>query len=258
MCTIGVVFRAHPEWPLVIAANRDELYARESTPPVVLEDGPPRIVGGRDVVAGGTWMGVNGAGLFVGITNQRTYRGPDRSLSSRGDVVLSALRSTSMEELRAYVRSLDGRAYNEFNLLYGNDEAIDVAYARRDRERVHVEPVPEGTHALPNEVIGHPDFAKAEWLSEGLAESPATPASARAILGSHRKPSLEDIAEPPPESRFDRAMIREVGALCIHTERYGTRSSTFAALAGGRVMRYLYADGPPCETPFVDYTHLLS
>lgn len=264
MCTIGIVFRAHPQWPLVIAANRDELYARDTMPPTVLERTAPTgpIVGGRDLVAGGTWMGVNGAGMFVGITNQRTYVGPDPSLRSRGEVVMQALRCASMAELRRFLESLDARTFNAFNLLFGDGDSLEVAYARQEQQRVRIEAVPEGAHALPNDTLDHPDFAKAGWLSTGLAAALASssldPEPIRAVLGSHRKPALADTPNPPPNSRFDRSMIREVGALCIHTERYGTRSSTIVALAGGRVVRYLYADGPPCQTPFVDSSHLLS
>jgi uncharacterized protein with NRDE domain len=258
VCTIGIRFRDHPKWPLIVAANRDELYAREATGPMVLQASGPRIVGGRDVLSGGTWMGVNDAGLCVALTNQRTFTGPDRSLRSRGPVVIDALRCTSVDELRAYLGGLDPGDYNGFNLVYGNGAELDVAYSRPEARALRIEPVAPGIHVLPNDELDDPWFAKVAWLREALGDAGAEPEAVRQVLGSHRKPELEDVEEPPEGSRFDRAIVRELGAVCIHTERYGTRSSTFVALAGGRVMRYLFADGPPCRTSFTDYTHLLA
>ena len=66
------------------------------------------------------------------------------------------------------------------------------------------------------------------------------------------------VPPPPLGSRFDHALLRRLQALCIHTPVYGTKSSTVLALGAGRVERYLFADGPPCVTPFEDFTSLLS
>ena len=108
MCTILAFHRVHPDASLVIAANRDEFYARPTAPPHLL-DAERHIYGGKDLQAGGTWLGVTPDGLFVAVTNQRTLTPPDPSRHSRGELVLQALRCTSLAEVRALIASLDVR-----------------------------------------------------------------------------------------------------------------------------------------------------
>src|SRR5262245_11698807 len=111
MCTIVVLFRVHPALPVVIAANRDELYARAARGPLVLAESP-RVVGGLDEVGGGTWLGVRADGAFVAVTNQRVAAAPDPRLRSRGRAVLEALSSPAPRDA---IAALDPRAYNSGN-----------------------------------------------------------------------------------------------------------------------------------------------
>ena len=90
MCTIVLLVDAHPRYPVLVAANRDEFHARAADGPRVLVPAT-RAVGGRDALAGGTWMGVSARGLFAGLTNQRTGEGPAPGLRSRGEVPLGVL-----------------------------------------------------------------------------------------------------------------------------------------------------------------------
>ena len=83
MCSVVVLNGVRADYPVVLATNRDEFYARASSGPQRLLDAP-RSVGGRDLVAHGTWAAVTEHGLFVGVTNQRTLAPPDRSKRSRG------------------------------------------------------------------------------------------------------------------------------------------------------------------------------
>src|SRR5690348_2804963 len=87
MCTIAILSDVVAGAPLVIAANRDEIYARPARPPHVLRDAP-RIVGGSDAVGGGTWLAVRADGRFVAVTNQRALATPPPGLRSRGLAVL--------------------------------------------------------------------------------------------------------------------------------------------------------------------------
>ena len=70
MCLLVALHRVHPDAPLLVAANRDELLVREATAMTVLDDGPPRILGGRDHVAAGTWLAINTLGVVGGLTNR--------------------------------------------------------------------------------------------------------------------------------------------------------------------------------------------
>jgi len=253
MCTILAFHRVHSEASLVIAANRDEFYARPTAPPELL-DPERRIYGGRDLKAGGTWLGVTPDGLFVAVTNQRTFSPPDPARHSRGELVLQALRCRSIAEVRALIASLDGRTYNPFNLLFGDGRELSVAYAREEQQiGIETFELP-GVIVLANDRVGAPEYPKTQRAEELIASLPSIEAL-KVVLADHEKPSLEAIAEPPAGSPFDRALLREFQALCIHTPLYGTRSSSIVAIEPGRTLRYLHADGPPCTTTFHEIDH---
>src|SRR5881409_2866861 len=91
VCTLAAFVRIFPAWPLVVAANRDEFLARPATAPQLLREEAPRAVGGRDLTAGGTWLGVAETGVVAGILNRRTSTPPDASYRSRGLLCLDLL-----------------------------------------------------------------------------------------------------------------------------------------------------------------------
>lgn len=261
MCTILVLHRVHPDYPVIIAANRDEFYARPSLPPrVLLEE--PRAVGGVDGRKGGTWMGVTAAGFFVGLTNQRTWGAADASRRSRGEVVVEALRAGEGARAEAYLRSLRPADYNPFNLLFGDASGLKVAYLHQDMEAPEIHEVPPGVHVLPNDRLNAESFPKvrrARGLLEGHTRLPwpALRGRLEEVLADGALPPLEESQEPPPGSLFPRALAHRLEALCIHTPLYGTRSATVAALEPGGVAAYLYADQAPAPGRFEDLTRLL-
>jgi uncharacterized protein with NRDE domain len=254
MCTVLILRRVHPTLPLVLAANRDEFYARPTRGPEVLLPSP-RTIGGRDEVRSGTWMGVTDGGLFVGLTNQRTSGPADATRRSRGEVVLRALETGSVDGVDRLLGTLPPAEFNPFNLLYGDAERLRVAYARPDG-LVRTD-VPEGVHVLPNDLLDHPGIPKvsrALELTRELAGLDWAQLSARlkAALADHALPALEDVEEPQQDSRFTRELVRQLQALCIHTPAYGTRSAAIVALQPGRVAHYLATEGAPCVSPWVD------
>src|SRR5207249_12176182 len=89
MCLLAVFFHAHPEAPVVIAANRDERYARAAEAMQVLRASAPRILGSRGVLASSTWLAVNEHGVYAGVTNRPAPTGGDPSRRSRGELALT-------------------------------------------------------------------------------------------------------------------------------------------------------------------------
>jgi uncharacterized protein with NRDE domain len=241
VCTLIALHQVHRDYPLVVAANRDEFYARRSSPPLRLRESP-RVVGGRDEEKGGTWLGVSERGLFVGITNQRTPAPPDASLRSRGEVVYGALAAPDLSHALDALAALDGRDYNSFNLMLGDAQRLYVAYARRELERLEIVALAPGIWALPNDRLGSLDFPKADRASE-LARDlvdlpwPELVPRAQTMLADHQGELLQ--------------------ALCVHTPSYGTRSSSLLAIGPRGVAHYLHAEGPPCESTLRDCTDLL-
>jgi uncharacterized protein with NRDE domain len=260
MCTIVALKGVRADLPLILATNRDEFFARPSSGPERLLDAPPTL-GGRDLVAGGTWMGVTREGLFVGVTNQRTFAAPDTTRRSRGQLVLEALGLDDVDAVTRHVRSLDGRAYNPFNLMWGNARGLWVAYAREGERALVIEEVRDGLHVLPNDRLDSPSFAKVARARELIAPHVHAPVevllrSLQTTLGDRRLPPLAEIPGPPATARMSHARLRELAALCVRSEGYGTRTSTVVGIAPHGTAHFLYADGPPDQTPFVDIMSL--
>jgi uncharacterized protein with NRDE domain len=254
MCTFAILFGV-ADSPLVLAANRDELYARETLPPQRLA---PGVAGGIDVVSGGTWLAIHAAGRFAAVTNQRALDRPPPGLRSRGLVVKELV---TAEDPEAYVASIDPRAYASMNLAWGDADRVSLAYLRRETGGKEVERLPHGVHVLCNDRLGAPGFPRGERLRQAveaaLAPSSAWPALSVRIasaLGDHTRLPLEDV----PPSHLPPELARELTATCIHSPHYGTRSASLIAIERGRVAAYLHADGPPCAAPFVDRMELLA
>jgi uncharacterized protein with NRDE domain len=258
MCTIAILIDVVGGAPLVLAANRDEIYARPTRSPAVLMESP-RIAGGIDALSGGTWLAVRADGRFAAVTNQRVMASSPPGLRSRG---LAVIELAAASDPDAYVAAIDPAAYASMNLVWssrGGDVAI--AYSRREERTLDIERLSRGVHVLCNDRLGAAGFPRAERLARGIEEAlevgagwPALAARLAALLGDHHRvapPAVGAMAHLPPD------IGRELTAACIHTPLYGTRSSSIVALAPGRVIDYLHADGPPCTAPLVDQRGLL-
>jgi uncharacterized protein with NRDE domain len=257
MCTAIIVRR---RGSLVVAANRDEYHRRPAAGPTVLVD-EPRAVGGLDLEQRGSWLGVIAGGTIALLTNQPEPDGPRADRRSRGEIVMEVLRAGSVDAARRWLDRLDGRDYNSFNLLVGDAERADVFHGRSDRAELEVVAVPEGLHVLPNGRLdqeGHVKVARARTLVEpALAAAGDVDDALAAALADHERPALDALPDPGPASRFSRAQVRELSALCIHTPLYGTRSAAIAHLVPGGVAAFRWASGPPCQAPLVDATELV-
>lgn len=262
MCTIIALHRLRSDLPLVIAANRDELRARAALAPAELGRAPRRW-GGRDAELGGSWMGVSERGLFVGLTNQRTERAPDRQLRSRGEVVVEALGCADLRALERFVRQLDVRRYNPFNLLFGDGQTLWVAYARPSAATPELVELPPGLHVLANDRLGSPWFPKVE-RARALVEPYATAPwevlrpSLGQTLGDHAQPAQVPMPERVAGMQATAELVQGLQALCVHLPGYGTTSATLLALGQGRIAHYSFAAGPPCCTAFEDQSELLA
>src|SRR5437764_9715079 len=120
MCLIVVGWQAHKDYPLIVAANRDEFHARPAAPAAFWRD-QPGILAGRDLEAMGTWMGVARSGRFAAVTNYRGAREP-RATESRGALV-SAFLAGSDAPGRCLER-LEGKLYSGFNLLLADGKEL--------------------------------------------------------------------------------------------------------------------------------------
>jgi uncharacterized protein with NRDE domain len=254
MCTIAMLLEVVAGAPLVVAANRDEFYARPTRSPARFDGvegsrGEP-IVGGVDVLSGGTWLAVRRDGRFAAVTNQRVLVPPQTGLRSRG---LAVRELAAADDPDAYVAAIDPTMYASMNLVWGDAGGASIAYARREGT-LDLERLPRGIHVLCNDRLGAEGFPRGDRLRAAIAAAPRTwpevvPAL-QAALADHTR-----VEPPPTHIPIDRA--RELTATCIHSAGYGTRSSTIFAARPGETLAYLHADGPPCTTPFAELGALL-
>jgi len=260
MCTIIVRHRMDDFCSTIIASNRDEFYDRAASGPRVLRT-DPLVVGGRDEREGGTWFGLSRDGVFVGLTNQRSFGARDASLRSRGGLVLDALADGSLDGIEQYLRSVDPAAYNEFNLIFGDGEELRAAYGRRDARELEIETLADGVHVLCNDRLGSPEFPKAEKARARVmaVTSDTWPRIKRQLVDVLSDGSLPDPSEVPPippDAPYNQEVARYLQAICVKTAVYGTVSSTIAAVSPGRVEQYWFSDGPPSQTSFEDVRRL--
>lgn len=239
MCTLLAAFRQYPEWPLVIAANRDELLSRPASPPFLWPG--RRFLAPRDELAGGSWLGLNRAGLFVAVTNR--FGSPrDQGRESRGKLVLEALEHSSARELHAQLSRLAPARFNAFHLLYADAENAFVSWS--DGERLSQQELRPGTHVITERSLGGDDRSRTEHIREELRNFPEGTPAPEAWM-----PLLRRHAEGDPQ-----------GSICVHAPAfgYGTRSSMVLHLsrppAGSRLF---WAEGPPCTVPFEEQGALL-
>ncbi|WP_374383726.1 NRDE family protein [Dongia sp.] len=121
MCSVIILSRPDHEWPILIAANRDEMHERPWQPPARHWPDRPEVVAGRDILAGGSWLGINDFGLVAGILNRRNTLGPESGKRSRGELVLDALDFADAEDAVAMLRELDASAYRPFNMVLADN-----------------------------------------------------------------------------------------------------------------------------------------
>jgi uncharacterized protein with NRDE domain len=167
MCLIVLAWRARPDFPLIVAANRDEFHARPAARAAFWQD-QPSILGGRDLEAGGTWMGVSRGGRFAAVTNYRGGREP-RARESRGALVSRfLLEDFSPEE---YVKNIPLAEYSGFNLLACDGDEL-WWLSNRDSAPRCLKP---GIYGLGNLLLDTPEVSgpKADF-ERSIAISPAT------------------------------------------------------------------------------------
>ena len=201
MCVVALALHQHPDWPIILVGNRDEYHARASAPLHVWDDGSG-IVAGRDVVGGGTWLGVAPAQQrMVVVTNARGERGPDPDKVSRG-VLVRDLLTASGDFAAPQPNQLE--LFNGFNLV-----AIDSGRARlllTNRPDADICGLAPDVHALANEVLGRAcdRSARAGGRNARMAGRRARPGRAARHAGEGRCPG----AVPEPSPSMARAAPR--------------------------------------------------
>ncbi len=260
MCLLIALFQAVPEAPLLVAANRDERLDRPTLPAMVLRERDPRVLGGRDLLAGGTWLAVNARGVVAGLTNQPSPDGRDPTKLSRGELPLACTsHPTAAQAVAALAADVDPARYNACWMLVGDRDALFSVAIGPGSNRAEIDQLGPGLHVLENAPLRagsrKATFAR-ELVERALAEQPdRSPASAVTALEA----VLRDHQPAVPEPRTDaagRVLPPALTAACVHHEGFGTRSSAVIAVPAAGLPTMIVADGKPCVTPMRDVTAL--
>ncbi|MBL0745052.1 NRDE family protein [Chryseolinea lacunae] len=220
MCLIFLSFRNHPTYKLVVAANRDEFYERQ-TEAAKFWDDKPQILAGRDLVANGTWMGMTTSGKISLLTNYRDPKNIDPHAPSRGLLVSDYLEGRNRPE--NYLRAVDeGDAeYNGFNIITGS---VNELWYYSNYSHVIEELMP-GFYGLSNHLLDTP-WPKIVRGKEKLKSIIAQPV----IQPEQLLDAMYDEVLAPEDKLPDTGLSPErekaLSSMFIKTPNYGTRCST--------------------------------
>ena len=143
MCTLVILRRPGHRWPVLIGANRDEMIDRASKPPGRHWPDRPELVAGRDLLAGGSWLGINDWGVVAAVLNRHGSLGPAPDRRSRGELVLEALDHADAVAAAEALSHLDPDAYRSFNLIIA-DESRGFWLRHAGGPRVELKPLKDG------------------------------------------------------------------------------------------------------------------
>ncbi|HET9818929.1 MAG TPA: NRDE family protein [Rhodanobacteraceae bacterium] len=229
MCVVAFAWKAHPRWRLLLVGNRDELHARPSAP-LARWSGAPDIIAGRDLEAGGTWMGVHEPDRACVVTNVRDPQAAHDGLS-RGLLVTDFLGGAEGAARHADDLAANAARYRPFNLLlFDLEDARFVSNAPAVRERA----IPAGLHGLSNGDLDAPwpkvrraTSTLRDWLDAGVDE-----------FGALLDAFTDETVAPDgalPDTGVGIDLERQLSPMFVRGVRYGTRATTLIALdhAGG-------------------------
>jgi uncharacterized protein with NRDE domain len=221
MCLVLLALESHPQYPLIVAANRDEFYDRPTSSAAFWADAPG-VLAGRDLKAGGTWLGLDRQGRFAAVTNYRQGQREPTASRSRGRLVSDFL--MGVIPAREYIERItrDGELYNGFNLIAGDRQGFYYFSNREGRPRT----LAPGVYGLSNHLLdtAWPKVSSAKRALGTLLASDGSELAAGllALLSDRTRPSDELL----PSTGVGLEWERLLSTAFITSTDYGTRSST--------------------------------
>ncbi|MDP6596661.1 MAG: NRDE family protein [Candidatus Poribacteria bacterium] len=211
--------RVHPRYPLILLANRDEVYARP-TMPACFWPNAPDLLAGRDLVANGTWLGITKSGRWAAVSNFRHLKTDHPVVKSRGELVADFLTSTTPIDLYAKRQQAENHCYNGFNLLLGEVGSSQSSLTYLTNYNQQISTLPSGIYGVSNHLID------ADWE--------------KVVKGKQQLKTL--IRDDVIKVNLLLEMMQQYGqvpeeALFITSDHYGTRSTTLILVEQtGRVL----------------------
>lgn len=221
MCILFIAVKLHPRYPLIIAANRDEFHERPTSPADFWSD-HKNILAGRDLRAGGTWMGINKQGDIAALTNIRAPGKERENAVSRGELVTNYLANSTSQSNYLSTLQQNHFDYNGYNLLFGNLSQLQV-YNSFDNTAFELE---EGVYGLSNASLDSPwpklDMGKSELARYCEQADDLSFEHLFELLGNKLPAKDEDL----PNTGIPIELEKKLSSIFITSPEYGTRSST--------------------------------
>lgn len=218
MCLVVFAWQVHPDFPLVIAANRDEFHSRPTQALHWWAD-EPDLLGGRDLQAGGTWLAVARNGRIAVVTNYREGHSPQAARRSRGELVTQFL--TGEDSPNDYANNIPGDRYAGFNLLVADQNELCYLSNRGDAPKT----MEAGIYGLSNASLDTP-WWKLERTRKSLEnltlENRINETTLLRMMANKEKAPVDDVPAGPLPFEIGRAMT----APFIITPEYGTRCTS--------------------------------
>jgi uncharacterized protein with NRDE domain len=244
MCLILLAWDSHPDYSLIVAANRDEFYDRPTAPAAFWADAPS-VLGGRDLRAAGTWLGLDRRGRFAAVTNYRQGEREPAAARSRGRLVSDFLTTgVPAQEYIARVEQ-DADRYNGFNLIIGAAGSL-LYFSNREGTPRTLKP---GVYGLSNHLLDSP-WPKVTSGKTGLSAlleqgGPQLITDLFALLADRSQPADELL----PDTGIGHQWERLLATAFISSQEYGTRSSTVVLIGRNRRVVFVERSFGPSGKP---------
>ena len=234
MCLILFAYHQHDEYKMIMAANRDEFYDRKTAPAAFWED-CPQVLGGRDLMQGGSWMGVTRTGRVAAVTNYRDPAKHNPEARSRGELVRGFL--CNQTDPSGYLETIHTQSdrYNGFNLLVGDGHNL-LYYSNRQKQIIQVAP---GIYGLSNHLLDTP-WPKVKRGRAGLAEVIRQPEAEWEealwqLLANQDMPPEDELPTTGVSPEWERIL----SPVFIAAPGYGTRTSTLLFITYTGAVRFV-------------------
>jgi len=251
MCVAVLAWKTHPDYPLMFAGNRDELHARPSLAAGFWDD-VPEVLGGRDLKAGGTWLGVSRGGRFAVVTNYRIGPNPQSGPRSRGELTADFLRGDAAPQTYLHAVAKRAKEYAPFSLIVGDADTLWYCSNRDPRAPFALTP---GIHGLSNHLLDTPwpkvsvSMARLEAL---LAHNAGTSDALFKLLADRTPAPIASL----PDTGIGVQREQALSSVFVVNPEYGTRCSSLILRARNGDLdfaeRRFDAEGRGLETRYFD------
>jgi uncharacterized protein with NRDE domain len=221
MCLIVLAYKYHPDYKLILAANRDEFYERPSEAAKFWKD-KPSMLAGKDLKEGGTWCGITKDGRLAAITNYRNIKSIKNDAVSRGKIVTDYLTGSYSPEQFAEILTNSAEQYNGYSLVLGDESTNLFFFSNQTKKLEKIQP---GIHGLSNHLLDTPWFNVTrgkEHLKNAINKNENFVNNIFEVL-SDKTPAPDDNL---PDTGLPKEIEKSISSIFVENKNYGTRSST--------------------------------